>query len=134
MDENSVQSKSNLDAWEKRARLLRTVAHPVRLLILESLCDGPRCVADINALIDIAQPHLSQHIAALREARLIACHVNGPLRCYYILTPTLVKRLIRLICGEHPERLRKQTAVIRETRRKRESRTPRSTQAKPPEK
>jgi len=83
-------------------------------MILESLCKGPRCVADINALIAIPQPHLSQHIAALREARLIACHVNGSLRCYYILKPTLVKQLIRLISDEHVERQRDRTAVIRE--------------------
>jgi ArsR family transcriptional regulator len=105
--------------WEQRARLLRTMAHPVRLKILESLCEGPRCVTDINALIDIPQPHLSQHIAALRKSRLIACCINGSLRCYYILKPTMVNPLIRLISGEHPERERERTTVIREAQRRR---------------
>jgi ArsR family transcriptional regulator len=105
--------------WEQRARLLRTMAHPVRLKILESLCEGPRCVTDINALIDIPQPHLSQHIAALRKSRLIACCINGSLRCYYILKPTLVNPLIRLISGEHLERERERTTVIREAQRRR---------------
>ncbi len=97
MKEETASKEPGFEFWEERARLLRMIAHPVRLAILESLCDGPRCVTDINALIAIAQPHLSQHIAALRKARLIACHVNGSLRCYYILKPTLVKRLIRLV-------------------------------------
>jgi ArsR family transcriptional regulator len=111
-------------SWEQRARLLRTIAHPVRLIILESLCEGPRCVTDINALIDIPQPHLSQHIAALREARLIDRYVNGSLRCYYILKPTLVNQLIRLISGEHLEQERDRATVIREAQRRRGTQGP----------
>lgn len=121
MSKTTRNNDSNLDVWEKRARVLRTMAHPVRLTILESLCEGPRCVTDINSLIAIPQPHLSQHIAALREARLIACHINGSLRCYYVLRPTLVKQLIRLISGEHPERERERTTVIREAEKRRET-------------
>jgi len=122
MNEETTSKEPDLGAWEERARLLRTIAHPVRLMILESLCEGPRCVTDINALIAIPQPHLSQHIAALREARLIACHVNGSLRCYYILRPTLVKQLVRLVSDEHAERERDRTTVIREAQKRRENR------------
>ncbi|NMC19594.1 MAG: winged helix-turn-helix transcriptional regulator [Thermogutta sp.] len=124
MSEEAAGKETDLGRWEERARLLRTIAQPIRLMILESLCEGPQCVADINALIAIPQPHLSQHIAALREAKLIACHVNGSLRCYYILKPTLVRRLIRLLSAEHAERERDRAAVIREARRRRESRGP----------
>ncbi len=100
--------------WDEQAQWLRAMAHPVRLLILEALCDGPRCVLDINALVDISQPHLSQHIAALRKAELVACHVNGPLRCYYVLRPTLIRKLIPLLSATHPVRERKREIVVRE--------------------
>lgn|GEM_PF-622035 len=126
MKEESPDNEPALGSWEQRARLLRTMAHPVRLMILESLCEGPRCVTDINGLIDIPQPHLSQHIAALREARLIERYVNGSLRCYYILKPTLVKQLIRLISGEHSEQERERATVIREAQRRRGQREPAS--------
>jgi len=130
MNEETTGNEADLGEWEDRARLLRTIAHPVRLMILESLCEGPQCVADINALIEIPQPHLSQHIAALREARLIACHVNGSLRCYYILKPTLVKQLVRLVSVEHAERERDRSTVIREAQRRRETRGPNPDPAK----
>jgi len=119
MNEETTRNEPDLGPWEQRARLLRIIAHPVRLMILESLCDGPRCVTDINGLIDIPQPHLSQHIAALREARLIDRYVNGSLRCYYILKPTLVNQLILLISGEHSEQERDRATVIREAQRRR---------------
>ena len=109
--------------WEDRAKLLRAMSHPVRLLILEALCDGPRCVLDINTLVDISQPHLSQHIAALRKANLVACHTDGPLRCYYVVRPTLVRKLIPLLRQDHPIHERKREIVVREAQKSRTSTT-----------
>lgn len=102
--------------WEARAKLLRVMAHPVRLAILEALCQRPHCVKHINSLIAISQPQLSQHIAALRKADLIACHACGPVRCYYVLQPTLVGEIIRLLHREHPVRQRDHDWVIRKSR------------------
>jgi len=104
-------------SWDDRARLLRVMAHPMRLMILNALCERPQCVKDINSLVPIMQPHLSQHMAALRKAGLIDCHVCGPLRCYYIVRPTLVKRMLRLLNEDHPPRLRSRDSVVRASRR-----------------
>jgi ArsR family transcriptional regulator len=99
--------------WDDRARLLRVMAHPVRLMILRALCERPQCVKDINSLVSIVQPHLSQHMAALRKAGLVDCHVCGALRCYYIVRPTLVHNMLRLLSKEHPIRLRSRDSVLR---------------------
>ena len=103
--------------WDDQARLLRIMAHPIRLMILEALCQRPQCVRDLNSLVPIVQAHLSQHMAALRKAGLVDCHICGPLRCYYVIRPTLVKKMLRLLGEEHP--LRRQTckAVMRASRR-----------------
>ena len=82
------------------ARLLRLAGHPIRLEILETLIDGVKCVKDINELFDISQPNLSQHMGALRRSGLVASEKNGPLRCYYVIRPALVRQLLAL----HPER------------------------------
>lgn len=105
--------------WERQARILRTIAHPVRLTILDALCRGPLCVNDLNGLVTIPQPQLSQHMAALRKLEIIACHTNGPLRCYYVSKPTLVKRLIRLCTQDHPLVEKDRSSVIREARKRR---------------
>ena len=102
--------------WNEPARLLRVMAHPARLAILEALCERPRCVKDINSLLSMAQPHLSQHMAALRKAKLVASHVCGALRCYYVLQPTLVKEMIRLLSQQHTLQLRTRDSVMRESR------------------
>jgi len=103
--------------WQQRAKLLGVMAHPVRLAILESLCERPRCVKHINSLISISQPQLSQHMAALRKVNLVACHACGPVRCYYILQPSLVKKLLQLLRQEHAIKQRDCRSVVREARR-----------------
>ncbi len=105
------------DIWKDRAALLAVMAHPVRLSILEALCERPRCVKDINTVVPLAQAQLSQHMAALRKAELVASHACGTLRCYYILRPTLVKKLIPLLRCEHPAQQRDCRAIIRAAKR-----------------
>ena len=41
----------------------------------------------------------------------------GTLRCYYIMRPTLVKKLIALLRHEHPVKEREGRAVIRAAKR-----------------
>lgn len=102
--------------WEESARLLRVMAHPIRLQILDALCEKSRCVKDLNALVHIPQPHLSQHMAALRKAEIVASHSDGSLRCYYILRPTLVDGLRALVRERHRIQRRDPAAVQREAR------------------
>jgi ArsR family transcriptional regulator len=103
-------------AWAERAHLLRVMAHPVRLMILEALADRSQCVKELNSLVPIVQAHLSQHMAALRKAKLVDCYARGTLRCYYLLRPTLVRRMIRLLRQDHPPRSRSRDSVLREIR------------------
>lgn len=104
--------------WTERAHLLRVMAHPVRLMILETLSESSCCVKDLNSLVPIAQPHLSQHMAALRRAKLVDCHSSGNLRCYYLLQPTLVRRFIRLLSKVHPVHFRDRARVVKEARKR----------------
>jgi ArsR family transcriptional regulator len=109
-----VSDQGAKQAWTERARLLRVMAHPVRLMILEALANRSQCVKELNSLVTIIQPHLSQHMAALRKAKLVDCHARGTLRCYYLLRPALVRRMIRLLREKHPPRLRTSGSVLRE--------------------
>lgn len=99
------------------ASLLSTVAHPVRLLVLEHLLGGVKCVKELNELIPVSQPNLSQHMGALREAGLVDCQSNGPLRCYYVVRRSLVKHLLASNPERHPRRPRSRASVLEELRK-----------------
>ena len=98
--------------WESSASLLRTVSHPVRLCVLDVLSDGPRSVAEVNEIVEVVQPNLSQHLAVLREAGLVASHADGPRRLYYLLRPALVEELLALLHRDHPVHIRERNEVV----------------------
>jgi ArsR family transcriptional regulator len=110
----TVRSETRRALWNERARLLRVVAHPVRLMILQALSENSRCVKDLNSLAAVSQPHLSQHMAALRRAKLVDCHSCGTLRCYYVLQSSLVRDLVSLLLRQYPVRFRSRRQIVQE--------------------
>lgn len=86
----------------ERAEVLRVLAHPTRLAILEELSKGVRCVSDIQDLLEIPQPNVSQHLTILRRERLVSYYLDGKLRCYYLTRPSMVHALLTFLRGSYP--------------------------------
>jgi ArsR family transcriptional regulator len=84
------------------ARLLRILAHPTRLMILAELLEAEKCVGDIQDLLAVPQPNVSQHLAALKESGLVASRKDGARRCYHLVEPRLVKGLFAWLARRHP--------------------------------
>ena len=57
---------------EAASAFLRALAHPMRLRILGRLLQGELAVAGFESELGLKQPNLSQQLAALREAGLVA--------------------------------------------------------------
>lgn len=51
--------------------ILRVLANPTRLRIVLCLLQGERAVSELEHLLGLRQPHLSQQLAELRDAGLI---------------------------------------------------------------
>ncbi|HCJ22226.1 MAG TPA: transcriptional regulator, partial [Erythrobacter sp.] len=63
---------------------LKAVAHPVRLRILQTLSGAERNVGEIDDAAEIGQPTLSQQLAVLRGAGLVATRKDAKLVYYRI--------------------------------------------------
>ncbi len=92
------------DVSGRKIEMLRTVAHPVRLRILEELTIGVKCVSDFKDFLEISQPNISQHLSLLRKAELIDFYVDGRLKCYFLKDP-IVPDLLELLKKEYEEDL-----------------------------
>ncbi len=114
-----MTQKKQPDELKEMAALLKAMAHPVRLTILEELCNGAKCVQDVQEIVDISQPNLSQHLATLKKGNLIDSYSNGPLRCYYLLSPSLVKNFLKELRKERQIKARPRKSVIREVKQNR---------------
>jgi ArsR family transcriptional regulator len=115
-----VQASSNLRLRGK-AELLRALAHPTRLAIVQKLAKGPKCVTDIQELLDVAQANISQHLTVLRSHRIVDYHEYGKLRCYYLARPALAELVQDYLCSDFPIVERSQDDVRRAGRRRKDA-------------
>lgn len=87
---------------DKRIDLLKVIAHPVRIRILEDLTQGVKCVSDFEESLDISQPNVSQHLKLLKSHQLVDFFVDGRLKCYFLKEP-LIPDLLALLKKEYEE-------------------------------
>jgi ArsR family transcriptional regulator len=80
-----------LEAEEARL-LLRALADPIRLQVIEALGNGERCVCDLTTDLGLAQSKLSFHLKVLKDTGLLADRQSGRW-VYYRLQPEALERL-----------------------------------------
>ena len=52
--------------------MLKALAHPLRLLLIQELADAPKCVHELVTASGATQPLVSQHLKVLRAARVVS--------------------------------------------------------------
>jgi ArsR family transcriptional regulator len=82
---------ATLDADQARA-LLKALADPIRLQVIEALGNGERCVCELTEELGLAQSKLSFHLKVLKEAGLLADRQSGRW-VYYQLQPEALESL-----------------------------------------
>lgn len=69
---------------EKRASVIKALAHPSRLQIAEALMEGEKRVRDLQELVGGDISTVSKHLTLMREAGVLNCEKRG-LNIYYSL-------------------------------------------------
>jgi DNA-binding transcriptional ArsR family regulator len=78
------------------SEFLKALSHEVRLLILCFLIDGEKSVSEIERLLKLRQPAVSQQLARLRADGLVDTRRNGK-NIYYSLSRTEVREVIKAL-------------------------------------
>jgi len=76
---------------ERAAAILKTVAHPLRLRIVELLESGEKSVNELRDLLGVTQPLTSQHLSQMRMRGVLGSRRKGTLVYYSIANPDVVK-------------------------------------------
>lgn len=77
--------------FELHADLLKALAHPKRLEIIQLLRDASLSVTDIQNMLDLPQANLSQHLQVLRLAGVVVTHKEGKQIYYRLAHKNFVK-------------------------------------------
>ena len=82
------------EALQEATRCLKSVAHPVRLRILELLLDGEYTVGELADLCEVDQPTASGHLRQLRDRGILDQRRDGRHVYYWVAAPAAIQGIV----------------------------------------
>ncbi|MBN1596370.1 winged helix-turn-helix transcriptional regulator [candidate division FCPU426 bacterium] len=80
------------------AKILRAMAHPLRLQMLLGLCRHECNVNKVWRQLHISQPLASQHLKKMRALGLLTAIRRGKQICYQVQDPRVIK-MLQSVCS-----------------------------------
>ena len=88
MDLGSAEVKAQFEA---RARIMKAMAHPTRLFIIDELSRGEKCVAELTRMVDADISTVSKHLTVLKNAGLVTDEKRGVSIFYRLRVPCVME-------------------------------------------
>lgn len=107
-------SKSRRKDYRARAEILKALAHPSRLLMVDELSGGEMCVCELTKLVGADVSTVSKHLSVLKEAGIVVCDKRG-LQVFYRLSCPCVADFFG--CVEALRREREERAAVQRSSR-----------------
>ncbi|MET7301196.1 metalloregulator ArsR/SmtB family transcription factor [Embleya sp. NPDC005575] len=85
--------------YELKAEFFKTLGHPARIRVLELLSEREYAVSEMLPEVGIEASRLSQQLAVLRRANLVAVSRREGSTVYYTLTSPRVAELLAVARG-----------------------------------
>jgi len=81
-----------LAKYEARAKIIKALAHPARLLIVDELSQTPeRCVCELTEMIGADMSTVSRHLGVLSNAGLVQYEKRGQMVFYRLRIKCILK-------------------------------------------
>ena len=82
-----TERKTMLNA---RAKVLKAMAHPSRLFMIEELEKGEQCVCDLTEMIGADVSTVSKHLSVLKQAGIVVDDKRGNQVFYRLRVPCIL--------------------------------------------
>lgn len=73
--------------FKKQSLVLKALAHPARLAMVDHLQKGPATAGDLTRLVGSDQSTVSKHLSVLKAQGIVDDHREGSSVIYTLLTP-----------------------------------------------
>lgn len=79
--------KQLLARYEAQASIIKAMAHPTRLMIIEKISKQEYCVCELTAMVGADTSTISKHLAILKNAGIIRDEKRGQMVFYKLVMP-----------------------------------------------
>jgi DNA-binding transcriptional ArsR family regulator len=93
------ESSEALQVFQAAAELFSVLSTPIRIRVLNALCDGERTVNQLVAVIGCSQPNLSQHLNVLYKSGIVAKRKEGTQVIYRVQSERAMA-ICRSVCTQ----------------------------------
>lgn len=83
-------NQSRKNHLDERARIIKAMAHPTRLFIIEELEKEERCVCDLTEQIGADVSTVSKHLSVLKQAGIVIDDKRGNQVFYRLRVPCIL--------------------------------------------
>jgi DNA-binding transcriptional ArsR family regulator len=84
---------TNDSVLKRRAQVIKAMAHPSRMAMLEALREGEKCVCELQRIVGSDMSTVSKHLSVMRSAGLLEDRKAG-LNVHYRLRVPCVLRFL----------------------------------------
>lgn len=88
--------KQDLKYLEKKADILKAIAHPVRLCIVNGLINNKKNVSQMQECLSIPQSTVSRHLSKLKSLGIVSCE-RDKLEMYYTVTNKEITEVVNVL-------------------------------------
>jgi DNA-binding transcriptional ArsR family regulator len=102
MDTSTLDLDKMKASASNACRLMKVLSNPDRLMLLCQLSQGEKRVGELEEILGIVQPTLSQQLTVLREEELVTTRRDGKSIYYQIASPqalAVMNVLFEQFCG-----------------------------------
>lgn len=103
------RKQASLDA---RATLIKAIAHPTRLFLVEELSQGKKCVCELTEMLGVDTSTVSKHLSVLKNAGIVEDEKKG-LMVFYTLTMPCILKFMGCIETALKQRAKKQMDLMK---------------------
>ena len=82
--------------YKNQARIIKALAHPTRLFMVDELSRGERCVCELKDMIGVEMPTVSRHLGVLKSAGILEDEKRG-LQVFYRLRAPCVLNFFKCV-------------------------------------
>ena len=76
--------------YQARAQIMKALAHPTRLFIVDQLKAGDRCVCELTEMIGADVSTVSKHLSVLKQAGIVEDEKQGTQVFYSLRVPCVL--------------------------------------------
>lgn len=81
------------ETYQLKALIIKAIAHPSRLMIIDALAEGEKCVCDLQAIVGSDMSTVSKHLSVMKAAGIVRDRKAGLQVFYSLRVPCILQFL-----------------------------------------